>query len=1083
MRRMPRVRLALCPLDFLRTNCGRRCGAGRCAAGVGRRWAAVVLFAVAVAAPPSLASAVDLVGRLEVQVAEDFVRGSVRYFAALRTDEGRYPVVAPDAGLAVWSGKMVRVTGELFNGSVSIASIRADASRRRSVADATDTDTLGVQRTLVTLVNFLNDPTQPATVSDVRTQLLDEANPNSTASYYREASYNRTWLSGDVVGWFALNRDDSSCQVWTDSGTQQLVDDLDSLVDFSSVDRWIVVTPQNDSCGFAGISTLGKATYDTAGGSVTLSRAILNGLTVPNLVGAHELGHGFGLLHSVNYECGASVAAEDCDSNGLGNTRERYNLMGRTFFGGHFNAANKDQLGWLSPQIVDVAAPGGTYSLQPYETTGSGTKALRIPVAWNLDDLYGTTYYYVSYRKPLGFDDFFSELATDGAMVHADARRFLGGDGGRSRLLDAKPHLDVTAGGVAIDAADVLIEVGETLVDAQHGVEISITGASGSGLDVSVSISQYCGNGAVDQGIGESCDGADLSAQSCLTLGYSGGMLSCTPACEFDTSACSGARCGPGHAYRVADDTCVATILSDSADTSLWLNSAVWADARSGSTAFGTNEGFLLVHQRIDRSWVYRFSAPFDTSPIPDGRQVFSAELSLKVLSTGEPFFNSHPDSADHLVLVRSALTNPPLAALEDFDHFGLLDVPSEGAPRVDVSNSVVPGQRFTFSLNSEGLSWIDSLGWTTLGIRTGYDVDDVTIPGEEPELRMGLLTSESPVAGPRLVVVYDAGPGTPDGAACGDGILSVFGTEQCDDANTVALDGCDATCQLEFCGDNIVNDAGAEECDDGNTTGLDGCDPRCRSENALSVEQQGCLEALSRGFSRLGVAEGIVLTRCVRKKARRGGSATNCLTESHSKVERARHRLVIAAAAQCASLPDYGGADPANLDAASEQLGVGFVDHLLTSLPDFVMIRREDDRDGARCQAAAMKAGARCQQARLDAFDRCLRAGLEDTIRSESGLEDCMDSDPRGRIARRCGSDDDPDSGNLRKQIEKHCERAAVDLGAALPNCASADGTEVASCLGRGAACRTCLALNQAHGLQRDCEQFDDALANDSCR
>lgn len=45
----------------------------------------------------------------------------------------------------------------------------------------------------------------------------------------------------------------------------------------------------------------------------------------------------------------------------------------------------------------------------------------------------------------------------------------------------------------------------------------------------------------------EECDNSDLSGQSCVTLGFGGGTLTCTPACELNTSACTAAfSCGDG---------------------------------------------------------------------------------------------------------------------------------------------------------------------------------------------------------------------------------------------------------------------------------------------------------------------------------------------------------------------------------------------------------------------------------------------------------------------------------------------------------------------------------------------------------
>ena len=1049
-----------------------------------------VLLCAALSAGAGAAGDVELVGRLRIQVADDFAGGGVRRTASLRTagttialdvavDGG--PDGGPDRGAAVSAmaaGSRVRVRGLFDAGTLVVDSIRFEQPRARAAAGGSEN--LGEQRTLVTLVNFTNDPTEPFSVADAHTAILDEANPDSAASYFREASYGRTWLGGSVDGWFSIPRADDTCQIWTDAGTEQLIEDLDAAIDFAAVDRWIVMIPENDACAFAGISTLGKVVYDTDDGTVSLSRAILNGFT-SSRVAAHELGHGFGLLHAWNYECGKETVADDCDSSGLGRTDDRYDIMGQSLFGGHFSAANKEQLGWLADDLVEVSPPGGTFTLQPYETAGGGTKALEIPVRWNLDDVYGSSAYYVTFRRPVGFDDGFPELATDGAMLHLDARHFTGGDPGLSRLLDAKPRLDTTTSGVLADARDVLLEVGETLVDSGHGIEIDVLGADGGALEVSVAITRYCGNGERDTGVGEDCDGADFGGDTCLTLGYTGGALACTPSCTFDRDGCTGARCGSGHDYRVADDACVATVLADEADRSLWLNDETWSGVRGGATAFGASESFFLVLQRSDRSWIYRFSAPFDTSPIPDGREVFSAELAMKVLTSGDPFVNSHPDSADQLALVRTALASPPVAALGDFDAFGSVDAPVEGAPRVDVSESLSPGQPFSFHLDATGRSWIDTAGWTTLGIRAAYDVDDVTLAGEQVELRMGLRTSESPVAGPRLIVAYDAGPGTPDGAVCGDGIVSIHGDEQCDDGNAVSLDGCDANCTLEFCGDAIVNDDGAEACDDGNTVGLDGCDPLCRIETVLGDDARECLESLSRALTKLAVAESGALAKCVKKKARKGGAASACLVEEQSKVERARKKLARTVERRCTSLPAFGASDSEVIAEGAAGLVVAFLEDLLTDAPDLVMIRQEDDRAGSRCQESVLSAVADCHKTRLGAFDRCLRDGLDGAIRSESGLEDCMDSDPRGRIAKECGVGR-TGGGALRDEIDRRCVGEGVDLSAAIPDCSTTDAATLDGCLDRSAACRVCRFLEAAHGLRRDCDSFDDGQANGSC-
>lgn len=51
-----------------------------------------------------------------------------------------------------------------------------------------------------------------------------------------------------------------------------------------------------------------------------------------------------------------------------------------------------------------------------------------------------------------------------------------------------------------------------------------------------------CGNGIVEGA--EQCDGANLNGQSCVSQGFSGGTLSCTGSCTFNTSLCTVPTCG-----------------------------------------------------------------------------------------------------------------------------------------------------------------------------------------------------------------------------------------------------------------------------------------------------------------------------------------------------------------------------------------------------------------------------------------------------------------------------------------------------------------------------------------------------------
>lgn len=58
---------------------------------------------------------------------------------------------------------------------------------------------------------------------------------------------------------------------------------------------------------------------------------------------------------------------------------------------------------------------------------------------------------------------------------------------------------------------------------------------------------QSCGDGVLDQGEGEACDGLDLGGAICDDFPqFSGGMLACSQNCQFDFSSCINPLCGNG---------------------------------------------------------------------------------------------------------------------------------------------------------------------------------------------------------------------------------------------------------------------------------------------------------------------------------------------------------------------------------------------------------------------------------------------------------------------------------------------------------------------------------------------------------
>ncbi len=66
-----------------------------------------------------------------------------------------------------------------------------------------------------------------------------------------------------------------------------------------------------------------------------------------------------------------------------------------------------------------------------------------------------------------------------------------------------------------------------------------------------------CGDGALQEAHGESCDGADLGAATCLSLGWYGGALACDDECGYDTTDCQVfGTCGDGLLQAAHGESC-----------------------------------------------------------------------------------------------------------------------------------------------------------------------------------------------------------------------------------------------------------------------------------------------------------------------------------------------------------------------------------------------------------------------------------------------------------------------------------------------------------------------------------------------
>ncbi len=320
-------------------------------------------------------------------------------------------------------------------------------------------------RALVMLAYFAGQ-TPPAGIdaTSVRTLMFGSSAP-SVSGYYRENSYGRFQLDGDVHGWYQLPID-STCAI-----RDLILAAVNALatsgadVHFLEYQHFIVIAPYtNVACG-DGASLIGAAPFLTPDGTVTASRAVIRAGAATLYSLAHEVGHGLGLHHAGLLNCDLAVTTmTQCSVWEYG---DHFDLMGGAYetMGGHFDALHKQQLGWLDGMSALTVSGPGVYDLAPLETSSFGVKVLNISRG-------DGTVLSVEYRQPIGYDrDLDDRAVFSGALLH------ISGDGGKTFLVDPTPPAYVR---------ENVLRPGVSFIDAQSGVRLTTVDATPEKLTVRV---------------------------------------------------------------------------------------------------------------------------------------------------------------------------------------------------------------------------------------------------------------------------------------------------------------------------------------------------------------------------------------------------------------------------------------------------------------------------------------------------------------------------------------------------------------------------------------------------------------------
>jgi hypothetical protein len=438
-------------------------------------------------AAPNQGQAVQLEGELEI-LYQDFKDGRHPLSYSLKRSDGtRVPLqFVKEPPTHLLTDDHVRASGQLSNGSLILYSGSTSLTKTTTTStagDATGTsttsipvpNTFGAQYTLVILVNFQDDVVQPFTVTDAQNLFFGTVN-----NFILENSYNQTSITGDVVGWYTIPVSITTCdtvQIATAAKNAATA----AGANLSAYTRYAYVFPYNSVCGWAGASYVGG----------NPSQSWINGALSSHTV-SHELGHAFGLWHSHLLDCGTTATI--CSSGTIDEYGDLMDVMGVPQTPSpDYNAFQKERLGWLnygaSPSIQTVTA-SGTYTINPYELSGSGPNALKI-FKGNDPTTGAKMWYYLESRQAIGFDSFltssniyYTQNETTGVLFHVGTD----GNGNSSDLIDTTPATPTYDWWF-----DPSLAVGQSFQDSTAGVTFTTTAVSSADATVQITIN---GNGS-----------------------------------------------------------------------------------------------------------------------------------------------------------------------------------------------------------------------------------------------------------------------------------------------------------------------------------------------------------------------------------------------------------------------------------------------------------------------------------------------------------------------------------------------------------------------------------------------------------
>jgi len=366
----------------------------------------------------------------------------------------------------------VRIGDVVAAEEAEIAAADSAVSKSGERAAAAACGPRGPQNIAVLLVNFPGvSPPSGVTPAQVHSVLFGTTG-RSLHGYWNEASYGQTSATGTVLGWYTLDRVYSCDEYYAMRSAAIAAADAD--IDFRNYNRLFILFPNPGGCSWAGLSNVGCSSFSSAEGTISASSSWMLAHYFADTdkgvkLSAHEGGHGLGLMHARSRR----FAGEPLGAPGAAGTISEYgdshSAMGYWNLG-HYSVEQKLWLGWLTSANVQQVQTAGTFTLKPLETPAAGPQALQVQRGSG-----SSNWLWLEFRQPLGkYDTTLGQQIFSGALIHYRDTTA----GSHTDLLDFTPATS--------SFSDAALAAGSAWQDPYTNLRLSVTGASSSGLTVTV---------------------------------------------------------------------------------------------------------------------------------------------------------------------------------------------------------------------------------------------------------------------------------------------------------------------------------------------------------------------------------------------------------------------------------------------------------------------------------------------------------------------------------------------------------------------------------------------------------------------